>query len=265
MLQQIIDVVRRADKEILVIYDKADVGVEYKGDDSPLTLADRVSNDIINTGLKEIAPDIPIISEENKEVPYETRKDWKRFWLVDPLDGTKEFIKKNGEFTVNIALIENGLPVLGVVSIPAQGKIYYGIKGEGAFRIDEEGKSPVRVEAKRRPGRSDGAAAAVSRSHLSEKDTALIEALGAETVKAGSALKFTLVAESKADLYPRFGPTWEWDTGAGHAVAEAAGAVVCGLDGKPLGYNKEVLKHPEGFLCCSDEIKDKALGCIKDM
>ena len=259
------DVVDASGNSIMTIYSEADTEIAFKEDRSPLTLADRASNDIINHGLEELIPDIPVISEENREVSYAERKGWNKFWLVDPLDGTKEFIKKNGEFTVNIALIENGVPILGVVSIPAQGKIYYGIKGGGAYRIDGEGADPVRIEAKRDPDRGVKPIAAVSRSHLSGNDTALLEALGADTISSGSALKFALVAEGKADLYPRFGPTWEWDTGAGHAVAEAAGAVVCGLDGSPLGYNKQVLKHPNGFVCCLADVKDKVLRSIRGL
>ncbi|MBD3295832.1 MAG: 3'(2'),5'-bisphosphate nucleotidase CysQ, partial [Candidatus Omnitrophica bacterium] len=178
MKRRLIKLIRKAGSEILRIYDKVDLGVEYKDDKSPLTRADKASNDIIVEGLKSITPDIPVISEENKEVLYEERKDWKKFWLVDPLDGTKEFIKKNGEFTVNIALVEDGIPVLGVVSIPAQGKIYYGVKGEGAYRIDPEGAAPVRIEAKRSSDRGEKPIAAVSRSHLADKDTALLENLG---------------------------------------------------------------------------------------
>ena len=261
MLNEVIKLMRKADREILSIYDFVDAEVDYKKDNSPLTRADRVSNDILTEGLKVITPDILIISEETASASYQERKNWEKFWLVDPLDGTKEFIKKNGEFTVNVALIEKGVPVMGVVAIPAQNKIYYGVKGEGAFRIDGEELDSIRIEAKRSTDRGEKMIAAVSRSHLAEETTLLIDMLKAETVSSGSALKFALVAEGKADLYPRLGPTWEWDTGAGHAVAEAAGAIVCDLDGEPLRYNKEILKH-SGFLVCLPEIKDKLIKAI---
>ncbi|MEA3489716.1 MAG: 3'(2'),5'-bisphosphate nucleotidase CysQ [Candidatus Omnitrophota bacterium] len=259
MIHELTDLIRKADEAVLKVYDAADFGVEYKEDDSPLTEADRVSNSIIIEGLRGIAPDIPVISEENAEVPYGERKKWKRFWLVDPLDGTKEFIKRNGEFTINIALIEEGDPVLGMISVPVQRKICYGSSGKGAFCVCDPGEKARSISvstADRNP------VAVVSRSHLSEKTAKLIRILDAETIGAGSALKFTLVAGGEADIYPRLGPTWEWDTGAGHAIAEAAGAVVCGLGGQSLVYNKEKLKH-DGFLVCVPALKDRVLAEIR--
>lgn len=255
MIPELVDIIRKAGKAILEIYDTSDIGVEYKEDNSPLTKADRASHSIILEELRAFRPEIPVISEESAEIPYEKRKEWNRFWLVDPLDGTKEFIKRNGEFTINIALLEEGAPILGMIMIPVRGAIYYGGRGTGAFRISSLEAKAEQIKVcggERRP------VAAVSRSHLSEKTSRILEDLGADAVNAGSALKFTLIAEGDADLYPRLGPTWEWDTAAGHAIAAAAGAVVCGLDGQPLRYNKEILKH-EGFLVCSPALKDRAL------
>jgi 3'(2'), 5'-bisphosphate nucleotidase len=258
MIDKLISIVRKADKEILGVYDTADAEIEYKADDSPLTEADRRSNKTITDGLREYFPDIPVISEENKAPGFEERREWKRSFLVDPLDGTKEFIKRNGEFTVNIALIENGVAVAGVMSIPVKGLIYHGVKGQGAFRVEGEGGPPEPIECDSATPGTNRLVAAVSRSHLSEKTEGMIKALGADTVSAGSALKFVMVVEGKADLYPRLGPTCEWDTAAGEAIAGAAGAVVCGLDGWPLGYNKESLRH-EGFLVCRPGLKDRIL------
>ncbi|MDP8299983.1 MAG: 3'(2'),5'-bisphosphate nucleotidase CysQ [Candidatus Tantalella remota] len=262
LIIQVIEIAKKASEEILKIYDQEDLGVEYKSDDSPLTRADKASHEVIIRELAEITPDIPVISEESTEIPYGERKDWKKFWLVDPLDGTKEFIKRNGEFTVNIAFIENNIPVMGIIVIPVKGLIYYGSAGSGAFRIEVSGGEPVPVVSgtlERKP------VASVSRSHLSPKATDLIEALGADMVQAGSALKFTLVAEGTAEIYPRLGPTWDWDTGAGHAIAAAAGAVVCDTKGDPLEYNKEILKHPNGFVVCVPWLEERALQEIRKL
>ena len=257
MKNEIIDIAKKASEEILKIYEEVDLAVEYKEDNSPLTKADKVSNSLIMEKLSTLTPGIPIVSEESENIPFEERKKWDKFWMVDPLDGTKEFIKKNGEFTVNIALVENSLPILGVVSIPAKGLIYYGSKTEGALRLEKEKEEKIEpFKGKRLP------IVAVSRSHLSEKTQEMLKNMEAEVISAGSALKFTLVAEGKADLYARLGPTWEWDSGAGHAVAEAAGAVVCDLEGNPLQYNKENLKN-SGFFVSSPGFKEKALSEIQ--
>jgi 3'(2'), 5'-bisphosphate nucleotidase len=259
MIDHVIEIARKASEEILKVYEKADLGVEYKADDSPLTEADKRAHELITRELENLDGNIPVISEESADIPFSERSSWKKLWLVDPLDGTKEFIKRNGEFTVNIALIENGEPVFGVISIPVRGHVYYGQKDGGAFFVDDSG-------AKKRPLKTDSSGRrpviAVSRSHLSPGDESLIASLGAETISAGSALKFALVAEGGADIYSRFGPTWEWDTAAGHAVAAAAGAVVMGLRGEPLLYNKEVIKH-EGFIVCIPELREKLTRQVK--
>lgn len=235
----------KAGEEIMKVYSR-EFGVQYKEDSSPLTEADTASHRIIEEGLLALAPDIPIVSEEGAGVPYSARKEFRRFWLVDPLDGTKEFIKRNGEFTVNIALIEGAVPVLGVIYVPAKGTLYYGEKGRGAFR-QERGGAPVRLERTHLPPESP-VRAVVSRSHPSPEVEEFLKAYNvASSLEAGSSLKFCLVAEDRADIYPRFGPTWEWDTAAGHAIAEAAGCTVTMPDGSPLTYNKESLKNP-GFV-----------------
>jgi 3'(2'), 5'-bisphosphate nucleotidase len=259
MIEHVIEIARKASEEILKVYEKADLGVEHKADDSPLTEADKRAHELITRELENLDGNIPVISEESAVIPYSERASWKKLWLVDPLDGTKEFIKRNGEFTVNIALIEDGEPVLGVISIPARGHIYYGEKDGGSFFVGENGpkKRPIRTDTSgRRP------VIAVSRSHLSPGDESLIASLGAETISAGSALKFALVGEGGADIYSRFGPTWEWDTAAGHAVAAAAGAVVMGLSGETLLYNKEVIKH-KGFIVCIPELRETLMRHIK--
>jgi len=261
LIPKLMDIARKAGDEIMKIYANAEHGVEYKEDNSPLTEADKASHAVITEGLRALCPDIPVISEESAEIPYIERKDWQSFWLVDPLDGTKEFIKRNGEFTVNIALVKGRLPFFGMILIPARDKLYYGGEGIGAFRVDFARGEAERIgsrPAARKP------IAAVSRSHLSRETRKIVGRLDAETLAAGSALKFTLIAEGEADIYPRLGPTWEWDTAAGHAIAEAAGAFVSKPDGQSLIYNKEILKH-EGFVVCAPGFKDKLIAAIADI
>jgi 3'(2'), 5'-bisphosphate nucleotidase len=234
-----------AGEKIMEVYSR-EFSVEYKEDASPLTEADIASHRIIEEGLLAFAYRIPVISEEGEGAPYSQRKAYKSFWLVDPLDGTKEFIKRNGEFTVNIALIEGNVSVLGVIYVPAKEVLYYGEKGTGAFR-QVRGGSPVKLERKL-IGQGSPVRAVVSRSHPSPEVEEFLKAYNvANRVEAGSSLKFCLVAEDSADLYPRFGPTSEWDTAAGHAIAEAAGCSVTTADANPLIYNKESLKNP-GFV-----------------
>lgn len=244
MLTEVIDLARKAGEEIMKIYARVDIVVTYKGDESPLTLADRAAHEIIEKGLRAIDKEIPVISEEGEDVPYPVRKDYKMFWLVDPLDGTKEFIKKNGEFTVNVALIEDLVPIIGVVYAPAMDLMYYAAKGEGAFKV--VGSEHVRLAVR---GAQIGPVRVVaSRSHPSPATEEYLKRyVVKQTVYAGSSLKFCVVAEGNADLYPRIGTTSEWDTAAGQCVAEEAGVRVEGLDGKRLMYNKETLKQP-GFI-----------------
>ncbi len=248
MVDNIEDIAIAAGKQILTIYndEKLSTQVEHKSDDSPLTLADKASNEVIVARLKKHYPEIPILSEEGKSIDYKDRKDWKKFWLVDPLDGTKEFIKRNGEFTVNIALIENGYPVLGVIYAPVLNKLYVGDSlNNKAYVIDEKSiKNPLKVNNKK-----TGRIAVGSRSHSSEEEVALLKSYDVvETISIGSSLKFCMVAEGKADMYYRHGPTMEWDTGAGQAIVEASGGKVTHKkSGERFRYNRENLLN-ESFL-----------------
>ncbi|NNC94757.1 MAG: 3'(2'),5'-bisphosphate nucleotidase CysQ [Chitinophagales bacterium] len=247
-LEQIIEIAKDAGKEILNVYDK-DFEVDYKDDKSPLTEADKKSNDAIVDALKKAFPEVPIISEEMKEVPFEERNRWDLFWMVDPLDGTKEFIKKNGEFTVNIALVENGIPVAGVVYVPVRDEVYFGKKGEKSFKIGKDGARSELSSGKHYKD-LDSIKVVASRSHLSDAVVEFVDELKekgkkVEFISAGSSLKICLVAEGLADVYPRFGPTMEWDTAAAHAVAEYAGRKVLNAENfTALKYNKENLLNP---------------------
>jgi 3'(2'), 5'-bisphosphate nucleotidase len=240
---------QKAGDAIMEVYSR-DFSVETKDDRSPLTEADKKSNEVILKGLKERYPDIPFISEETKLTPYSERKNWGTFWLIDRLDGTKEFIKRNGEFTVNIALIKDGVPVVGVVYVPAQGKTYYGVEGKGSFKIENRSSGPVPIANKEHYASKHKVVVVGSRSHMDEHTMAFVEQLKAsgkevEFNSSGSSLKFCLVAEGKADVYPRFAPTMEWDTGAAHGVVLYAGKNVLDRNtGEPLKYNKENLLNP---------------------
>lgn len=240
-------VTRQAGEAIMEVY-KKDFAIEYKDDKSPLTEADKLSNAVINAALLERYPSSNIISEENKQLPYEVRKDWRSFWLIDPIDGTKEFIKKNGEFTVNIAFVEAGVPTAGFVYAPALDVMYYAIKGDGAYKIMDGRK----VKLEPCPSWRDKAEVRVvaSRSHMSPETLDFVKAIELsgkeiEFISSGSSLKLCMVADGTADVYPRFGPTMEWDTGAAHAIALYAGKNVINADTKqPLVYNKENLLNP---------------------
>jgi 3'(2'), 5'-bisphosphate nucleotidase len=255
LISDLSELSRYAGRAILDIYETDDFSVEFKDDDSPLTRADRRSHEVIVEGLKDIAPAIPVMSEEGSSVPFAERKEWKEFFLVDPLDGTKEFIKRNGEFTVNIALIQDGVPAAGVVHVPVRGDTYYAAKGGGAWLVHSEDE-PQRLSV-----RTDIDAPLVvcaSRSHGSGAlDDFLAQLDISERISAGSALKFCLVAEGRVHFYPRFGPTWEWDTGAGHAIVMEAGGRVVDTGGvDELRYNKEILKH-EGFIVAPEVLLQK--------
>ncbi len=237
----IVAIAKEAGDAIMEIYSR-DFTVDYKDDKSPLTEADTKSNEIICSALTQLYPNIPILSEENKAAPYEERKDWNYFWLIDPIDGTKEFIKKNGEFTVNIALIHKNTPVLGVVYAPALEDMYRAKKGEGAYKNNQ--KLPLHVNSA--PEKKLSVVA--SKSHLSEETQAFIDALETETIEQvskGSSLKLCMVAEGAADIYPRLAPTMEWDTGAADAIVREAGKMTCQFENnQPMVYNKENLLNP---------------------
>ncbi len=243
LLDSAIRAAHDACREILAVYESGDFNEVAKADRSPLTLADKRAHEKISSLLGPTG--LPILSEEGKEVPYEVRERWTRFWMVDPLDGTKEFIKRNGEFTVNIALIENGAPILGVVAVPVTHEIYYAIAGQGAY-VRKNG-TDIRLE--KRPSTDltqRGMRVVASRSHMSDETRDFIANLQEPVlVSAGSSLKFMLLASGQADVYPRYAPTMEWDTAAAHAIVRETGFEVTqfGTD-EPLSYNKENLLNP---------------------
>lgn len=279
---------KEAGKAILEVYD-GEIDVTYKEDDTPLTLADeRAHNAILNSLSSDSGRNIPILSEEGKQTLYQERRHWEYFWLVDPLDGTKEFVKRSDEFSVNIALIHRSRPVVGVVSLPAVDRIYFSAEGLGSYKLEKAATAeqfllgngepvqemahlqgliaaatrlPIQQPAKRSTGRVNLVG---SRAHGTEALREFIERMKqrynkVEFVPAGSALKLCLVAEGKADLYPRFGPTMEWDTAAGHCVVEQSGGTVVSMEGKiPLAYNKRDLHNPY-FVCIGKHFREVSL------
>ncbi len=241
---EVTKIAKDAGDAIMKIYGTEDFQVETKGDESPLTIADKTANGIICAGLEKLDVQFPIVSEENKAIPYEERKDFTYSWLVDPLDGTKEFIKRNGEFTVNIALIHNQEPVLGVVYAPVVDEMYYAAKGEGAYLVSKG--ETTRLQAPSFSLNDEGIGVVASRSHLNADTEAFVNALnGPVIVPKGSSLKFLILANGGAHVYPRLAPTMEWDTGAAHVVlVEAGGSVIDHETKQPLKYNKENLLNP---------------------
>jgi 3'(2'), 5'-bisphosphate nucleotidase len=245
----IIALARDAATRILEVY-HGDFAVEHKDDRSPLTAADLAAHHCIVAGLEQLAPDIPVLSEESaQDVPALVRRQWARMWLVDPLDGTREFVKRNGEFTVNIALIDDGAPVLGVVQAPVTGALWHGQRGRGAFRRDGGSEVAIHVRA---PATAPLRVAA-SRSHRDARTEAFMARMGeVEPIGIGSSLKFCRLAEGAMDVYPRFGPTSEWDTAAGQCVLEAAGGIVVDPQGRPLRYNQRDTILNGDFLALGD-------------
>lgn len=238
--------IARAAGRVILGHCGAEGPVELKSDDSPLTQADRASHRLIVERLQGAFPRLPVLSEESAAGEIADRRTWDRFWLVDPLDGTKEFLRQTGQFTVNIAFVEGEQPVLGVVHVPAQDVTYFARKGDGAFRQDGDGE-PRRIRV--RPAAPKRLVIVASRDHAGPEVAAILNAIAASGVEAistsmGSSLKFCLVAEGEADLYPRTVPTMEWDTAAAQCIVEAAGGRVTTLDGLPLRYNKESLRNP---------------------
>lgn len=253
-----IDAAMRAGEDILSIYDNpsSDFKIEKKADNSPLTIADKKAHETI-TGILDETP-YPILSEEGKHLPYSERKSWSTLWIVDPLDGTKEFIKRNGEFTVNIALVHHAIPVMGVIYLPVKKELYFGAVGMGAYKLsDITTRGMMSLEkliasAVRLPQKNmhEKFVIVASRSHLSLETEDYIEEMKrihpeVELISSGSSIKICLVAEGMADVYPRFAPTMEWDTAAGHAIVRAAGMEIyqAGKE-EPLRYNKEDLLNP---------------------
>jgi 3'(2'), 5'-bisphosphate nucleotidase len=241
LLPDIVALAERAGALILEHY-RDGVAVRAKADASPVTIADEAAEALILEGLAGLTPEIPVVAEETVAAGHVPGLGDGRFWLVDPLDGTKEFLSRNGEFTVNIALIEGREPVLGAVFAPALGKVWWGARGAGAMLRDAAGERPIAA----RPRPASGIVAVASRSHSDPQTEAFLDQMGvAERISAGSSLKFCLVAEGRADVYPRFGPTMEWDTAAGHAVLRAAGGQVTTRDGAPFTYRKPGFRNPE--------------------
>ncbi|MFV8826400.1 3'(2'),5'-bisphosphate nucleotidase CysQ [Alkalihalobacterium sp. APHAB7] len=255
-LSQVLNIAIEAGKEIIDVYN-TEFEIEQKADESPLTIADRKSHQVIESQLYKQFPKIPVLSEEGKHQSYAKRQDWTYAWVVDPLDGTKEFIKRNGEFTVNIALIENGIPVLGVIYAPVLDIAYIAKKGVGSYKLDNVSDRTFSTEEEIIQGlklpvseKRDYISVVASRSHLSKETEEYVDRLRekygeVDMTSAGSSLKLCLVAEGKADVYPRFAPTMEWDTAAGQAIVEQSGGTVVKVDNsEPLSYNKEDLLNP---------------------
>ncbi len=253
MISPALKIARDAGSRIMAIYE-TDFEIETKADNSPLTSADKASHSTIVRELEKLTPDVPILSEESSEIPYAERSKWDQYWLLDPLDGTREFIARNGEFTVNIALISHHKPVLGVVHVPARNQDYFGCQGAAAFKRDgEELPRQIHVTSKAHsPVRVVG-----SRSHRARSLDRYLKNLGEHVmVGMGSSLKLCLVAAGEADIYPRLGPTSEWDIAAAHAVVDSAGGHVTGLDGQPILYNtKSDILNPH-FIVFGDVSRD---------
>jgi 3'(2'), 5'-bisphosphate nucleotidase len=248
LLPEIVALADRAGAVILEHY-QGDVVVRAKADASPVTAADEAAEAVIVARLAELTPATPVIAEESVASGHVPEVDAGAFWLVDPLDGTKEFVNRKGEFTVNIALIEGREPILGVVLAPALRQAWWGARGKGASARDVEGHIR-KIAARKAP--SGGLVAIASRSHRDAETQAFLDRAGiTECISAGSSLKFCLIAEGRADVYPRFGPTMEWDTAAGHAVLRAAGGRVVTSDGQPLRYTKPSFRNP-GFIARGD-------------
>lgn len=265
--QTLLHGVEEAGHQVLVIYQQ-DFSVETKADDSPLTEADLVANRFLTVMLQELTPEIPILSEESGMVPYETRRGWERYWLIDPIDGTKEFVKKNGEFTLNVALVENGVPVFGIVHAPVLATTWWGQQGEGAWKLHGSRNEAIRVRALPEDPEQSPWKVVGSRSHGAAAFQAFRSRLPRhECVSMGSSLKLCLVAEGEADLYPRLAPTSEWDTAAAHAVVTAAGGEVLDVTTlEPLRYNCQASVINPHFIVCGqyDERWVQALSYALD-
>lgn len=258
LVQKLEDIARQAGEAILEVYEQGDLGIETKSDETPVTTADMRANTVIEAGLKSLPVQYPILSEESAHTPYNERQHWRRYWLVDPLDGTQEFINRNGQFTVNIALIEDGYPLFGMVHIPATNTSYWGGKELGAFRQRDD-QPPVIIRP--RTFNSDKVVVLGSRSYSTHRARNYLKQLESffpnlESRSVGSALKSCFIADGQADIYPRVGPTSEWDTAAVQAVVEGAGGLFLDPEGDRFAYNfKESLKNSD-FLVVGDSSID---------
>ncbi|HTR01500.1 MAG TPA: 3'(2'),5'-bisphosphate nucleotidase CysQ [Candidatus Acidoferrum sp.] len=262
LMPAVVALCRQAGAAILDIYRRDDFDVTRKGDDSPLTAADLAAHQVLVQGLQALTPELPVLSEESASVPWRERQQWQRYWLVDPLDGTKEFIKRNGEFTVNVALIDDGVPVLGVVHVPVLDWTYYGDRDSGA--VVEKHGSTTRIHVSRLPVPTQVLRVVASRNHRGDELDGWLARVQqthpqVELVSMGSSLKICLVAEGSADIYPRLAPTCEWDTAAAQAVLEAAGGKLVDVRGAVYRYNrKEDLLNP-WFFAVGDGERAQAL------
>tara|TARA_B100001750_G_C15374859_1_gene529285 strand:- start:147 stop:959 length:813 start_codon:yes stop_codon:yes gene_type:complete len=261
LIEQLIEISKEAGQAILEVYN-TNFDYQIKEDLSPLTKADTLSHNIICERIRVLTPDIPILSEENSDIPFNTRSSWKQYWLVDPLDGTKEFIKRNGEFTVNIALIENNTPVIGIINVPVSNEIYWGSSIYGSFHREENNqKERLFIEK----NNSKLVRIVASRSHPSKTLGSFLEVTNDyKILTKGSSLKFCLIANGTADIYPRFGPTSEWDTAAGQAIVEFAGGSLITIDKKPLKYNlSENYLNPYFIVASREDLALNFLSHIK--
>ena len=262
LISSTVEITKEAGEAITEIYN-SDFAYQLKKDLSPITAADNLSHNIITDRLKILTPEIPILSEENCDIPYKIRSQWTQYWLVDPLDGTKEFIKKNGEFTVNIALIENNNPIFGIIHIPVTNETYWGSKVNGSFystenndaeqiSVSDNYQNPMRIVA--------------SRSHPSEMLNSLLESIADyEIIEVGSSIKFCLIASGQADCYPRFGPTSEWDTAAGEAIVRFAGGHLVTANGDLMSYNlKRDYLNPNFIVSNGKIISERILSLINN-
>ena len=247
LIDELQTLARIAGAAILAVYNDREQfsQVTFKEDASPLTIADRASHEILSQGLLRLTPDIPVLSEEGSSIPYEIRRHWEYFWCVDPLDGTKEFLNRNDEFTVNIALVRRQTPVLGLIYVPVSGSLYHGSEGAGSWKVTSDGNS-VHLHT---DNQAKEWTAVRSRLHSSPEETTILDRYPVtRQITAGSALKFCLVAEGSAHLYYRSGPTMEWDTAAGHAIVQNSGGRFTTPSGDPFLYNKESLVNGP-FIC----------------
>jgi len=260
LIKQLIAISKEAGNAILGFYN-SEIDVQFKSDTSPLTKADLASNNIILKRLKSLTPNIPILSEEEADISFDIRSKWYEYWLIDPLDGTKEFINKNGEFTVNIALIRDHKPVFGLIHLPVKKYTYWGCENKGSFFLDK-GNNIKEITVSKNMHKQ--MRIVVSRSHPSHKLKNLLDKIeNYKLLKVGSSLKFCLIASGEADIYPRFGPTSEWDTAAGEAIAKFAGATIVNLKNQPLNYNsKDEYINPNFIVANNESNKEKILSIL---
>ena len=260
IIEKVLKIAKDAGEAILDIYKNSNSDFKLKEDKSPLTKADIASHEIIVTGLKNLTPDIPILSEEDSHIAFANRSLWYRYWLIDPLDGTKEFLKRNGEFTVNIALMENNRPIFGIIFIPLNNRLFWGSINYGSYEINnQEAEKKIRVSNKNRR------LIATSRSHTNKKIDKLLERYDEyKVMNIGSSLKFCLIANGEIDVYPRLGPTSEWDIAAGEVILKGAGGIVMDLKGKDIIYNKEEYINPHFIAASNDDAAKEILDLIKN-